>query len=425
MDQGQSIKFTANVSNDSSNKGVTWSLSQNGSSCSPGCGTISPATTPSGQPATYSAPATINANLQFNVTATSVADSTKSQTDVTTAVPPPSLNNPATLPAATVGQAYSFQLAETGGVAPLSWSITSGTLPAGLTLNTSTGIISGTPTAQAMAKNSAMSIAPIPAAAPVQICFTLQVLDSGNPPLKNSQQLCLNVASAAGAPSQLAFIQQPMNVGALTSIAPAVTVAIEDASGNVVTTANVYVTVAIGTNPSSGTLTGATTQAAVGGVATFPNLEVNMPGKGYTLVARATGLTSVTSNPFDVTVSVTVAPEKNCGTLGVPVNGTCLFVATALGDNGSGVTWSLNDQTGCPGATCGTLLPLGRGNLAAGDIDVYRYAMLYFGPDNTLNFPSTVAVTATSVLDPTQSGSATISLTQLAPTIGIVAPLGL
>jgi hypothetical protein len=52
----------------------------------------------------------------------------------------------ATLPAGTVGSAYSQTLAATGGTAPYTWTVASGTLPAGLALS-SGGVVSGTPTA--------------------------------------------------------------------------------------------------------------------------------------------------------------------------------------------------------------------------------------------------------------------------------------
>jgi hypothetical protein len=53
----------------------------------------------------------------------------------------------ASLPQAQVGVAYSTTLVATGGTTPYAWSILSGALPAGLSLNASTGVISGTPTA--------------------------------------------------------------------------------------------------------------------------------------------------------------------------------------------------------------------------------------------------------------------------------------
>lgn len=48
------------------------------------------------------------------------------------------------LPDGEVGVQYNFQLVATNGVPPYSWSLSSGSLPAGLTLN-GTGVISGTP----------------------------------------------------------------------------------------------------------------------------------------------------------------------------------------------------------------------------------------------------------------------------------------
>ncbi|GAA5196380.1 hypothetical protein GCM10023322_65150 [Rugosimonospora acidiphila] len=58
--------------------------------------------------------------------------------------PLPSLSFPAPSPGE-VGAAYSDQLAVTGGTAPFAWSISAGALPAGLSLNPTTGLLSGTP----------------------------------------------------------------------------------------------------------------------------------------------------------------------------------------------------------------------------------------------------------------------------------------
>jgi hypothetical protein len=79
-----------------------------------------------------------------------------------------------------------------------------------------------------------------------------------------------------------------------------VTFRIADAAGVTVASSTAAVTMAIGTNPGGGTLSGTLTVNAVAGVATFSNLSINNPGNGYTLVATSTGLTSATSTPFTV-----------------------------------------------------------------------------------------------------------------------------
>src|SRR5262249_43828958 len=56
------------------------------------------------------------------------------------------LNTAPTLPTGNSGSSYSVILSASGGTPPYTWSLTSGTLPAGLTLNTAQGIIAGTPT---------------------------------------------------------------------------------------------------------------------------------------------------------------------------------------------------------------------------------------------------------------------------------------
>ncbi|HXY25342.1 MAG TPA: alpha/beta fold hydrolase [Candidatus Acidoferrum sp.] len=84
-----STQLTAIVNNDASNKGVTWTLTQNGTACSPACGTVSPTSTLSGAPTNYTAPSTVPANPTVTFTATSVADPTKSASSNMTIIAAP------------------------------------------------------------------------------------------------------------------------------------------------------------------------------------------------------------------------------------------------------------------------------------------------------------------------------------------------
>jgi Bacterial Ig-like domain (group 1) len=111
-----------------------------------------------------------------------------------------------------------------------------------------------------------------------------------------------NFNITVGTASKLGFLVQPSNAAGGATITPAVEVEIRDAGGNRVTTANNSVTVAIGTNPNSGTLGGPKTQAAVSGIAMFSNLSIDSAGAPYTLTAAATGLTGATSNTFTISV---------------------------------------------------------------------------------------------------------------------------
>src|SRR5207249_670959 len=102
-----------------------------------------------------------------------------------------------------------------------------------------------------------------------------------------------------GAATQLVFGTEPRTTVANHQISPAVKVRALDAFGNVATGFTGAVTVALGSNAGGNTLSGTTAVAAAGGVATFFDLSVNKTGTGYTLTASASGVTSVTSTPFD------------------------------------------------------------------------------------------------------------------------------
>ena len=116
-----------------------------------------------------------------------------------------------------------------------------------------------------------------------------------------SDNATVTFTGVAPVATRLVFGQEPTNEQAGATISPAVTVRAVDNAGTTVTSFTGNVTLAIGTNPSGGTLSGTTTVAAVGGVATFSNLRIQQAGAGYTLAATSTGLTGATSAPFSIT----------------------------------------------------------------------------------------------------------------------------
>jgi hypothetical protein len=128
--------------------------------------------------------------------------------------------------------------------------------------------------------------------------YTLTATDGA---LTSATSTSFNVT--VGAAAKVTFTTQPGNGtgGSALSTQPVVTV--QDAGGNTVTTDTSAVTLAIGTNPSGGTLTCTTNPVtAVSGVATFAGCKIDKAGNGYTLTANDGALTSATSAAFNVTV---------------------------------------------------------------------------------------------------------------------------
>jgi hypothetical protein len=85
------------------------------------------------------------ATFTFSIKATDAANASGSKGFTVTIAAPGLAITTNSLSNGTVGTAYSGSLSATGGTAPYTWSLESGTLPDGLSLS-SAGVISGTPT---------------------------------------------------------------------------------------------------------------------------------------------------------------------------------------------------------------------------------------------------------------------------------------
>ena len=108
----------------------------------PGGLTLSSAGQISGTPTTAG-------TFSFTAKVTDAAAQTATVPLQITIAPAPLIITTSTLPNGRIGVAYSTTLAASGGTTPYTWSLTSGTLPIGLSLDASTGAISGTPSQQA------------------------------------------------------------------------------------------------------------------------------------------------------------------------------------------------------------------------------------------------------------------------------------
>ena len=140
-----------------------------------------------------------------------------------------------------------------------------------------------------------------------------------------------------GAASVLVFTAQPSSEIAGAAITPAVVVTARDNHGNTATAFTGTITVAIGTNPGDGTLSGTTAVAAAAGVATFGGLSINLAGNGYTLAATATGPTGATSAAFNITPGAASATQST-------VSAAPSSIAASSGASASTITVTARDQ---------------------------------------------------------------------------------
>jgi hypothetical protein len=181
LNPGQTTTITATVANDNTNGGVNWTLS--------GPGTLSSNTKTT---VVYTAPATLSLTSTATITATSVANSTITATESITVNAVLTITT-TSLPSGTLNVPYNSFVNASGAPLPYTWSVISGSLPAGLTfLGTSTSFsaqITGTPTLLGTSK------------------FSVQVTDSSGTSVTQALSITINT------PPPLSIVPSPLPPG--------------------------------------------------------------------------------------------------------------------------------------------------------------------------------------------------------------------
>jgi hypothetical protein len=168
-------------------------------------------------------------------------------------------------------------------------------------------------------------------------------------PLTNNSVSEPIVITGGTAFTGLRFVTQPAPASSNQPIGPSVQVEARDTFGAVLP--GVGITLSFGATPGGpATLTGTTATTNAIGVATFPNVRIDVGAAGYTLVANAQGLNR-TSEPFNIygVASPTCSPTVPFGVSAVLPMGANPVALVARDLNGGGgqdlVTVNQGDNT--------------------------------------------------------------------------------
>ena len=175
--------------------------------------------------------------------------------------------------------------------------------------------------------------------------------------------------SSASIPTQLGVTTEPP-VSVTAGEDFGLVVSVENSLGSPDIDYNGTVTIALQNNPSGDTLKGTLTATVNDGVAVFSGLTLKDAAQGVTITATATGLTSTTTQPFNVTLGatqlvVTTEPPQPPGSVAVGTTFTMVVSAKdGLGNidttyDGS-ITLTLSSNPG--GATLGGTVEIGATN---------------------------------------------------------------
>lgn len=275
--------------------------------------------------------------VTFTVTATTAVGTGPASAPTTSVTPSTGFSISGSAPAGTVGTAYTATYTASGGVTPYTYSVFSGALPAGVTLASSTGVLSGTPT-------TATSYA-----------FVIRATDStsGTPQTVNTSTQNVTV-SAAGA--------------SITGTAPAGTVGVAYTYTYTATGFVGAITWSVGSGSLPAGVTLATSTGIISGTPTT--------AAAYTFVIHGVGATSGSANSPSQSVTIGASGSASItGTAPAGVVGTAYsFDFTCTGFVGA-ITPSLTS-----------------GSLPAG------LALSYVSPNIRLSGTPTAAATSTFVV---------------------------
>ena len=237
----------------------------------------------------------------------------------------------------------------------------------------------------------------------------------------------LTFTATATAPAHLVVTTSPAAAQvAGVAVTPGFVVSAYDATNNPVPSFTGTVTLAIGTNPGSSTLSGTTSVSAVGGVATFNAFSLNKVGTGYTVVASTAGYLSGTSAAFNIAAGAaaniaisggnnqtgpanTVLAQPLSATVtdvgGNPVAGVTVHFAVATGGGSVGTAAPVTNASGIA-TTTWTVGPAGAQSVGAAAL-------------NSLGQPL-----AGSPLVYTANGSGTLASTTVTPHLDTLTAIG-
>src|SRR6267378_1778552 len=365
-------QFTAAVTNDSANQGVTWSLAQSGSNCAPACGALSGQTATT---VTYTAPATVPVNPTVTLTARSVRDTSKSASATITVTSPVSVTIFPTSASLNVSATQQFTA-----------SVANDTANQGVTWALSQSGSSCAPACGALSGQTATTVTyAAPATVPVNPTVTLTA--------RSVRDTSKSASATITVTSPVSVTIFPTSASLNVSATQQFTASVANDTGNQGVTWDLSQS-GSSCAPACGALSAQTaTTVTYTAPATVPaNPTVTLTARSVRDTSKSASAT-ITVTSSGGSVSVTMSPKRG----GLAVAQTLAITATVINDVGNaGVTWSASGS-GCSGSACGTFT------------NTTTASATYVAPPAA----GVYTLTATSAADVTRSASATIAVTDL------------